>query len=718
MKRKKNSPKKSRKSRKTKKEHEKFFVSNFLKQPGKTRSGVRYSKKRKGKSSSECIFGSLVTSLPSSTQSLNNVSNSNALQTAKDQCSCKQCAEQRRKEELRTCTSSQSGLSFLLKSEEQQNNSVISPSSSTNGSTATNSSNCAESVQKKASNERIKQVFCDCKECCGVNRKSSSSQANIAKVRSRHRLLKHSRHPLEQSMPKQKTKKARKMKQTAHTDKRKPIKKRAKARAGKSLLKYVLKKTPTITNLSLPTTSAGQAQSDNCICCQKCLENLKNYIKEQIFKQASCKSQGKKKSHEELSHYFRVCKHKKCKSTGEVSETGEKDKDSSSTPRVSAGPNTSEASKTRAVGYKKEGILFPSAGQVQNKIKNSSHNPVGHRSSRKASIKRKAKSVKKKQLRKQHQLMSKKLGKRSTKASSVGSVLRKTKSTKSSNKKTSRKWKLLSKATIKKIKIKQLKRLAKQQTKKKGKDIMKKQAQSTVQVAPMPSAMAKCKETKLAIEEIEENGHDSCGRQESKKMTQKISKLIRQLATDTDQPVPSGKSPTFIAMVKTAIRDLKPFNLTGKDAISKYIQLRYHVKNASLLSYVLKWMVEMGLLKQRNGQYRFSGKRLVKKQTVAVLGSLKRKALKAKLHRKNLKKVNDHFKAKLSRKKKLNSKKRRKNKKSKTRKSKCRKVLKRNKCKNEKCTCAKELKALKNRIKVKTRYIRKNGKIYKQEEYI
>lgn len=45
--------------------------------------------------------------------------------------------------------------------------------------------------------------------------------------------------------------------------------------------------------------------------------------------------------------------------------------------------------------------------------------------------------------------------------------------------------------------------------------------------------------------------------------------LIKHFASFVNGPIPSGHAPTYIAMVKTAIRDLKPFNLTSMEAISK-----------------------------------------------------------------------------------------------------------------------------------------------------
>lgn len=196
--------------------------------------------------------------------------------------------------------------------------------------------------------------------------------------------------------------------------------------------------------------------------------------------------------------------------------------------------------------------------------------------------------------------------------------------------------------------------------------------------------------------------------------------ILTELRDDHQKvPMPSGHAPTFISMVKTAIRDLKPFNVTSVEAISKYVQIRYHVVNEHLLRYILKWMVDLGVLRCVAGQYSFTHKRLVKKATVAVL--------RDKGGRRSFKRPR-HGKLRLRRskrkpkRKKLGRGKRRKTKHGIRRKGKRARKHKRGKkkvdSKQEPCTCSKEITSSRNRVKVRTRYIRRKGKIYKQDEYV
>lgn len=176
------------------------------------------------------------------------------------------------------------------------------------------------------------------------------------------------------------------------------------------------------------------------------------------------------------------------------------------------------------------------------------------------------------------------------------------------------------------------------------------------------------------------------------------SKLIAELnkikpgSLDMETPFPSSKVPTFIEMVKTAIRDLSKFDMTRRKTIARYIELRYKVRNDDLLKFALKWMLKMKILKRSEGLYYLSKKR----------GATKNKSKKGR-------KTNKKSKSKSKKKQKKRSQKKKKKPKSKeTKKSK----------KKNKCTCAKDMKKRKNLVKMKTRYVRRNGKIYKEDVYV
>uniref|UniRef100_H2YWB6 H15 domain-containing protein n=1 Tax=Ciona savignyi TaxID=51511 RepID=H2YWB6_CIOSA len=279
--------------------------------------------------------------------------------------------------------------------------------------------------------------------------------------------------------------------------------------------------------------------------------------------------------------------------------------------------------------------------------------------------------------------------------------------------------------------------------KKKGKVITKKvtrKTQATQKKRPSPTGV-KTKQTRkpkkatkkksLQIAPMPRAEH-SRGKERRRKRKQKSAKKNKDGETRSStsekfpfSPVPSARIPTFIAMVKTAIRDLKPFRITGRDAIARYIQIRYRVRNDDLLKYVLKWLVDMGVLTVKDKNYLFVGKRLVTKKTVAIVRKSKKTALQQLLRKRKMKKLkkkkhkrsSKKLKERSRRSKKMKHRKGKRSKRSKRCKSKkCSK--KRKKCRNAKCTCSKELKSRKNRIKWKTRYIRKNGKIYKQDEYV
>lgn len=217
------------------------------------------------------------------------------------------------------------------------------------------------------------------------------------------------------------------------------------------------------------------------------------------------------------------------------------------------------------------------------------------------------------------------------------------------------------------------------------------------------------------------------------------------LLLEKESPNPSGTKPTFVAMIKTAIRDLRRYKRTSVEAISKYILLRYQVQNDILLQYLLDWMTDMDILERKEHNYVFSKKRLVKKTTVAVIKNRKRSRssrrrrkskrsskYKSRSKSRRTKRSRDAYGVNCGQKKRRRrSRKRRQTcayefedynepPKRKCRKTKSKKQSKRRKKSKPRkpCTCRHELRAAKNRVKVKSRYVRRGGKIYKEEEYI
>jgi len=223
-------------------------------------------------------------------------------------------------------------------------------------------------------------------------------------------------------------------------------------------------------------------------------------------------------------------------------------------------------------------------------------------------------------------------------------------------------------------------------------------------------------------------------------------------------PSPSSRVPSFIAMVKTAIRDLKPYKLTNREGIAKYIEIRYRVKNCKLLKYVLKWMVEMDILKKKGCNFHFVKKRMVMdSKSVASCNETtdckpkkkcppkrrecppkrktcppKRKTCRPKpkcLPKRNTcrpkpkcppKRNKCRPEPKCSPKpRKLKCYYRAKSKQCKPKKSKkCKTSNRHEGCERVRCNCYEKLNSKKNRIKLKSRYVKKCGKIYLESVYI
>lgn len=204
-----------------------------------------------------------------------------------------------------------------------------------------------------------------------------------------------------------------------------------------------------------------------------------------------------------------------------------------------------------------------------------------------------------------------------------------------------------------------------------------------------------------------------------------------------ESPNPSGTKPTFVAMIKTAIRDLRRYKRTSVEAISKYILLRYQVQNDILLQYLLDWMTDMNILERKEHNYVFSCKRLVKKTTVAVVNNNKRSRSSKRRKRSSKHRSRSRGRRAGRSKERYTHKKRRSHqrkrrtcayepveyyeparRKRRQRKSKRQGSKKKKVAIRKPCTCKHELRAAKNRVKVKSRYVRRGGRIYKEEEYI
>lgn len=261
--------------------------------------------------------------------------------------------------------------------------------------------------------------------------------------------------------------------------------------------------------------------------------------------------------------------------------------------------------------------------------------------------------------------------------------------------------------------------------------------QASIPAILFPSCRGEKKPKKHRSNQTEDNRRNKCGEYSRRYRTEdsqvEDTSLSEQswlpddpveIIPDTEDgfPSPSAKKPTFVAMIKTAIRDLKKYRQTTVEAISKYIILRYKFENDILLQYLLDWMTDMRILERRGENYVFSSQRLVKKTTVAYIQDRRSRTSR---RRKKSKRRSRSRKRKSSRGRRK-SKRRRYELRDygKSRKPQCaRKKVKRAhrndfpQCRKP-CTCKKELRAAKNRVKVKSRYVRRGGKIYKEEEYI
>jgi len=225
-------------------------------------------------------------------------------------------------------------------------------------------------------------------------------------------------------------------------------------------------------------------------------------------------------------------------------------------------------------------------------------------------------------------------------------------------------------------------------------------------------------------------------------------------------PIPSGSScPSYLTMVKTAVRDLHPYKMTHREGIAKYIEIRYQVKDCKILKMVLKWMLVKGILKRRGCLYHFnkdienckpSSRR--KSSSYKIKKKSKKRKIRNQHHQYKCHYLNEEFKKKLQeccseesdfephcqtkRKSSCRPKTRKRTKKcrpsQKRRKSKRRSSMKRkNKscktkltgnrhpgCTRKRCDCHAALHKKRNRVKIGSRCIEKDGKYYMQNVYV
>jgi len=223
-------------------------------------------------------------------------------------------------------------------------------------------------------------------------------------------------------------------------------------------------------------------------------------------------------------------------------------------------------------------------------------------------------------------------------------------------------------------------------------------------------------------------------------------------------PIPSGSAcPSYLTMVKTAVRDLHPYKMTHREGIAKYIEIRYQVKDCKILKMVLKWMLVKGILKRRGCLYHFNKDiencKPSSRRKSKIKKSKKRK-MRNQHHQYKCHYLNEEFKKKLEQCCSDNSEsdfephcstKRKNSCKPKTRKrtKKCRPTQKRKKskrrssmrrknkscktkltgnrhpgCTRKRCDCYAALHKKRNRVKIGSRCIEKNGKYYMQNVYV
>ena len=131
------------------------------------------------------------------------------------------------------------------------------------------------------------------------------------------------------------------------------------------------------------------------------------------------------------------------------------------------------------------------------------------------------------------------------------------------------KWKLLTAAVIKKLKSAIQKRLIE------ANDLDKKEHKKKTkpQIAPMPRT-GKHRTNTANWMNISDDSSNFFLSSQKNQISESSIDLDDELIEEAEQlkpraPCPSARIPTFIAMIKTAIRDLTPFGLTGKKAIAK-----------------------------------------------------------------------------------------------------------------------------------------------------
>lgn len=543
---------------KAKKKEEEVFVSDFLSQPGKTRSGTVYSKRNLPTGcfteSAGASFNSACTEDPTK--------NLTSLQTAKSQCSCKQCTTKRQKEGGTTCSNNNNNNSSKNNNNKNTNCGLAKSNEAgeENLTTSETSGLCSSSkvVHNDTEQTSITSYYpnhrCNCHEC--------SHSYIPKKLRLRHSMRvpnknwmkrKKKKHPLEYSAPT--ARKHRLLKVTQPSAKRKSMRKelRKHIKRSKSLLKYVLsKKSSRDVHAKNPPISAKSSKLSTCLCCQRFLTSLMAlYTENKILNQGGGKKNKQLKqpkiSQERLFELWKPCEKLK-RSLVPQPRSGRTVHRSTCSCRTAKRQKMSDKCSHNVCRNK---FLFPSAGAIGNRL-----------------------PLRKKNVRnKRHMPTSvmvapeKRLSDRRRTTVSISSKRRN--QLEVQQRTTKNKWRLLAN----KMYPFEAKLWKKHTIHRKNKMNKKSAKQRPLKIAPAPRGGSKAgsKRSHRASSKAFRKKYLCSNTWPSSLERNMTGKEFRKLGITKfpGAPVPSARVPTFIAMVKTAIRDLRPFHITGKDAIAK-----------------------------------------------------------------------------------------------------------------------------------------------------
>lgn len=485
---------------------EKKFVSSFLQQPARTRSGIRYSKRSRGSesSSNESIFGSISAQY---TEEYNRKLRS--VKSTSHICQCKQCYEKCRNKKLNTnlsCESSHKGLSIFLNDENKACKRRNAPSHP----------NASSGIRVHNSSPELKMTS---RKKSGTKKQTTSSK-NTKKRQGKDKKAK--------QQPKTKAKRESSTKKKSENKK---TRERPRAKSS-SLLKFILKKAsgaPESDSALKPHHFGGK---NDCACCARYQRLLQEFSKNMMLVKISPKLK-KLPARYNLLRLWKPCLQPLSASEYDSSASEDTPLTSCRTRSRSVAPMPRAAAKSPASS---DGKI-----QSQNKWK-----PL-------------SKIVKNIRERRGNDCMencTSALSRTVAPIPSCGIAKRVSDVVVSKRSGTARnKYPhsalMPSSGPIKKRKPKKKKR--KSATKPKSKKTKRSATQKTSKKQKIDKWKA------IASRKYQKN----------EDLRQVLNQITNKALSAAKTPMPSSRVPTFIAMVKTAIRDLEKFHMTSREALSK-----------------------------------------------------------------------------------------------------------------------------------------------------